>query len=176
MIHRSGTYGERVTFWTFSDPSEPALGRYMVTLLRRLGYRASLQILDENHYWPIVQNSNTKAQIGLSWWANDYPTPGAFFLPVLSCHSFAPRSPDNQNLAQYCNPATDRLMTRALDTQATNSPAANAQWVNVDRRVTGQAPWVPLFTQRWTGFVSRRVGNYQYNPEWAVLLDQLWVR
>ena len=24
--------------------------------------------------------------------------------------------------------------------------------------------------------VSRRVGNYQYNPQWGVLLDQLWVR
>ena len=24
--------------------------------------------------------------------------------------------------------------------------------------------------------VSRRTGNYQVNPEWGVLLDQLWVR
>ncbi len=25
-------------------------------------------------------------------------------------------------------------------------------------------------------FVSRRVGNYQHNPQWGVLLDQLWVK
>jgi hypothetical protein len=27
-----------------------------------------------------------------------------------------------------------------------------------------------------TTLVSRRVGNYQYNPQWGPLLDQLWVR
>jgi ABC-type transport system substrate-binding protein len=176
MIARSGTYGEHVTFWTYSDPSEPALGQYMVKLLRQLGYRASLRIVNGNRYWGIVGNSNTKAQVGLSWWYIDYPTPGGFFLPVLSCHSFAPHSTDNQNLAEYCNPAFDRLMTRALNTQATNPAAANLQWVNIDRRVSQAAPWVPLFTQRWTGFVSKRVRNYQYDPEWAVLLAQLWVR
>ncbi len=26
------------------------------------------------------------------------------------------------------------------------------------------------------GTVSRRMGNYVYNPAWGVLLDQLWVR
>jgi hypothetical protein len=35
---------------------------------------------------------------------------------------------------------------------------------------------VPLFTP-WSGdLVSQRVGNYQYNPGWGILLDQLWVR
>jgi hypothetical protein len=28
---------------------------------------------------------------------------------------------------------------------------------------------------RRTEFVSTRVGNYQYNPQWGGLLDQLWV-
>ena len=31
-------------------------------------------------------------------------------------------------------------------------------------------------THRQMEFVSKRVGNYQYNPHWGVLLDQLWVR
>jgi hypothetical protein len=26
------------------------------------------------------------------------------------------------------------------------------------------------------GFVSKRVGNYQYNPQFGVLIDQVWVR
>jgi len=25
-------------------------------------------------------------------------------------------------------------------------------------------------------FVSKRVGNFEYHPEWGVLLDQLWVK
>jgi hypothetical protein len=25
-------------------------------------------------------------------------------------------------------------------------------------------------------FVSKRVGNYQFHPQWGLLLDQLWVK
>ena len=33
-----------------------------------------------------------------------------------------------------------------------------------------------LVTPSITDFISQRVGNYQYNPQLGVLLDQLWVR
>jgi hypothetical protein len=35
---------------------------------------------------------------------------------------------------------------------------------------------VNLVTPSITDFISHRVGNYQYNPQLGVLLDQLWVR
>jgi len=35
---------------------------------------------------------------------------------------------------------------------------------------------VPLLNRKQVDFVSRRVGNYQYSPQWGMLLDQLWVR
>jgi hypothetical protein len=35
---------------------------------------------------------------------------------------------------------------------------------------------VPISNQLGSVFVSRRVGNYQYNPQWGILVDQLWVR
>ena len=39
-------------------------------------------------------------------------------------------------------------------------------------------PWVPLFTPRFSDFVSARVGNYEVNTyaSSTALLDQLWVR
>lgn len=51
MVARSGTYGEHVTFWTYSNPGEPALGRYFVKVLRELGYRASLRVVPGDRYW-----------------------------------------------------------------------------------------------------------------------------
>ena len=39
-----------------------------------------------------------------------------------------------------------------------------------------QAPWVPLLSIRHVNFVSKRVGNYQFNPVMFALLDQMWVR
>jgi peptide/nickel transport system substrate-binding protein len=35
---------------------------------------------------------------------------------------------------------------------------------------------VPLLNPKQVDFVSRRVGDYQYSPQWGVLLDRLWVR
>jgi peptide/nickel transport system substrate-binding protein len=35
---------------------------------------------------------------------------------------------------------------------------------------------IPLVNPKRVDFLSRRVGNYQYNPQWGILLDQLWVR
>jgi hypothetical protein len=35
---------------------------------------------------------------------------------------------------------------------------------------------VPTYNSKWIGLVSKRVGNYQFHPEWGVLFDQLWVR
>jgi hypothetical protein len=33
-----------------------------------------------------------------------------------------------------------------------------------------------MSNRRNVDFVSKRVGNHQYNPQWGVLLDQLWVK
>ena len=33
-----------------------------------------------------------------------------------------------------------------------------------------------MYNVKVTDFVSRRVGNYQYNPQWGALLDQMWVK
>jgi peptide/nickel transport system substrate-binding protein len=60
--------------------------------------------------------------------------------------------------------------------QTSDPRRAEALWHTIDREVADQAPMVFLENERGLDFVSRRVGNYQYNPQWHVLLDQLWVR
>jgi hypothetical protein len=45
----------------------------------------------------------------------------------------------------------------------------------IDRELTDQAPWVPLFTPSLPDLTSARVRNYTDNNG-TVLIDQLWVR
>jgi len=45
----------------------------------------------------------------------------------------------------------------------------------VDRKVTDLAFWAPLVNEG-TRFVSARLGNYQFHPQWGILLDQAWVQ
>jgi hypothetical protein len=46
----------------------------------------------------------------------------------------------------------------------------------LDRRLTDLAIRLPTVTANETDLISSRVGNYQYNPAWGALVDQLWVR
>ena len=62
------------------------------------------------------------------------------------------------------------------DRQANDPAAAGPLWADIDRSIVDKAPWVPTHTSKGLSFVSKRVGNYHYNPEWGVLLNQLWVR
>jgi hypothetical protein len=70
-----------------------------------------------------------------------------------------------------------RRSVRAEHRMAVDDPRpADAAWSRVDRRLTDRAAVVPLTNLRWADVVSPRLGNYQYNPQQGVLLDQAWVR
>jgi peptide/nickel transport system substrate-binding protein len=60
--------------------------------------------------------------------------------------------------------------------QATDARAANALWARIDRDLTDEAPWLFLYNNKQADFVSSRVGNFQYNLHYGILLDQLWVK
>ena len=84
--------------------------------------------------------------------------------------------PRQSNLAGFCDPGADRLIRRAGELEATDQAAASRLWSTIDRRIIDQAPWIPLVDLRSNELVSRRLGNYTYNPQIGFLIDQAWVR
>ncbi len=81
----------------------------------------------------------------------------------------------NSNFAEFCDSSIDAKVARARALQTTEPQAASELWARIDREITDQAPWVALYNTKSADFVSERVGNFQYNPQWGVLVDQLWV-
>jgi peptide/nickel transport system substrate-binding protein len=152
----------------------------MASLLDSLGFRARVKAIppnpDVSAYFAKVGDSRVRAQIGFGGWGADYPSAAGFIPPLLSCAAFMPASPRNANLSEFCNPSIDAQMARAKVLQAQNPPAATLLWQRIERELLAQAPLVPTTTRRNVDFISKRVGNYQYNPQWGVLLDQLWVK
>jgi peptide/nickel transport system substrate-binding protein len=65
---------------------------------------------------------------------------------------------------------------RAQALEPTAPGSANEAWAAIDRQITNQAPWLPLYNPRLNIATSSRVGNYQYHPFFGLLLDRLWVR
>ena len=180
LVRRSGTLGDKVTVVT--DPMQaqmpgPAAGPYLVSVLRQIGYRASQRAIpNPGTYWNTIDNSRNHIQIGEFRWAQDYPAPWDFFGLLFSCHSFFPGNPANLNDSEFCDPGIEAQYRQALAAQARSPNATRLLWANIDRTITGQAPWVPLYNQRALVVLSARVGNYQFHPLWGLLIDQLWVR
>jgi len=178
LVRASHTRGMKVTVLVpHPDATTPTteIGAAIVSVLNRLGYRASLEVLDTITPGPLG-DSRARAQIGWFTWFTDFPAPSDSIRPLLSCRSFAPGDPGNLNFSEFCDPKIDTQIRRAEELQTSNAGAAGDAWSRVDRRLVDQAPWVPLYNPRTLTVLSQRVGNYQYHPFWRVLLDQLWIR
>ena len=166
--------------WTLSRIRQR--GEYMASLLRSIGFRADVKAINPGRTGPIsyftaVADPRNRAQIGYGGWFADYPSAAGFIPPLLSCAGYVPTSPETStNLTGFCDPLIDAKMARATALQATNPPAATLLWQQIERELLAQAPLVPTDNRRNGDFLSKRVGNYQYNPQWGVLLSQLWVR
>jgi peptide/nickel transport system substrate-binding protein len=92
-----------------------ATGRYLVSVLDQVGYRASLQvIIGSSAYNRRFYDSRQRAQIGWFSWYQDYPAPSDFIGPLLTCQSFVPASPGNLNAAEFCNQRIDAQVKQAL--------------------------------------------------------------
>lgn len=164
LIKSSGTSGQAVVVWAFSDYVAEA--RYVVALLSRLGYRASLHYVPNDATYFADLATAPAVQAGVFGWFGDALAVDA--LSVVGC-DFVP------NPAHFCDHAIDRHLRRLANQEPAN-PAGTADLAEgLDRAITDQAPWVPLFTPTYADLCSTRVGNYQAQGGQA-LLDQLWVR
>ena len=172
LVARSGTRGKRVR--VLVGPDRAQLGPYFVSLLRQLGYRAELRPSDS--YFEDAADPRKRAQIGELTWFEDFPGPANFFAPIFSCAAYTPKQPaTNSNISEFCDQSLDRKAAQAAALQLTDPIAAADAWAKVDRALVNSAPLVPLYTPVRADFVSRRVGNYQYNGQFGALLDQLWL-
>jgi YVTN family beta-propeller protein len=174
LVRASHTSGRRVTVWWPTFLARPA-GDQVVRTLVALGYRARLKLVaDSQKYFSALGDPKRRIQAGGDGWLADYTSSYAFFAPLLTCASS--RATDSTNNAFFCDVRIDRHIARAHELQTTDPAAANVDWAKVDREVVDQAPWLFLDNPRSSALVSARVGNFQWNPQWGVLLDQLWVR
>ena len=168
LVAASGTRGEQVTVW--GTPSDYAVQngtvRYVVGVLRRLGYRGSAHIV-QPEYFDRHPEAFRHIQVTPPGWADS--TPANFFAAWLTCAA-------SYNHRWFCEPVVDRGVRRAQALEATDPRAAAALWARLDRLVTDQAAWVPLVNPRAIDFLSARVRNYQHNPAAGLVADQLVVR
>ena len=184
LVARSGTRGAQIRVVLPSDrPFGRPLGRYLQRLLASLGWRPAVSFRPIDNPGPdglLGYEGDSRHRVQLAWgpWAADVPLASAFLEPLLSCRSFVPAArTGNRNLSEFCDPALDRLMTRAQQLEANNPGAANRLWQQIERRIIDESPVVPTGSQFVLNYTSRQLRNWQWWPYiQAGIEDQWWVR
>jgi peptide/nickel transport system substrate-binding protein len=169
LVAASGTRGVLVTVW--EPKRHRGEARLATALLRSLGYRTHMKRVSDAVYYNPKKgplNPNSRAQAGLFPWSADLPAASNYFGVLFS------RS--TPNFPHFCDRGIDKQIERALALQSRDSYLANRLWARIDRAVVDEAPVAPLYTVKEVDIASRRVGNFQYNPQWGVLFGQLWLR
>jgi peptide/nickel transport system substrate-binding protein len=178
LVDASGTKGQKVTIIATPDETSKAIDLYFVSLLRKLGYDAGIKTLSAGVQYSYVQDSRNKAQLSFSYWYPDYTSASNFMTTVVGCDGFHPASTSSPNLSEFCDKSIQAKTEAALKTAQTDQEAANEQWAEIDKATTDQAPLVSLFVANRLDFVSKRIGNFQFNPSVTgqFMIDQAWVK
>jgi peptide/nickel transport system substrate-binding protein len=173
LVRKSGTDGARVTLMLQSDRPR-GIGQELVASLRAIGYHARLEYLNLNKVFFSPPSFYSRIQAGWLGWGADYVAPAQIIPYIVECS--LPPGPNSGNFGRFCNPGLDAKIASALREQPVNPGLASQDWTAIDRETVNQAADVPLDNLLNSDFVARRVGDYEYNPQWGMLVDQLWVR
>jgi ABC-type transport system substrate-binding protein/class 3 adenylate cyclase/sugar lactone lactonase YvrE len=188
LVAASGTAGTHVRLWVPS--AHRNLGRYVKGVLEDLEYRVTLRSSFQpskrfgkeyedakgdpfrRYFIRLGRGAMSEPegpQIAWGGWVADYPAASDFIEPLFSCASAA-------NSGRICDRALERKIKRAARLEQDDPLRANRLWADLDHEITNEALWVPLHNTYASDLVSKRVGNYQFNPQLGVLLSQIWVR
>lgn len=176
LVKESGTAGQKVTIVSEDTPISRSVGVYLQSVLTDLGYQTSLKALSTNVQFTYLSNSNNNVQIGVTAWYQDYPAASDFLNVLLSCASFHPGSDSSVNISGFCDQDIDAKMQLAMTTSITDPKKANEIWAEVDKDVIDKSPWAVMVNPKHIDFVSKRVGNYQFNPQIYWMVYQSWVK
>jgi peptide/nickel transport system substrate-binding protein len=177
LVKQSGTAGDTVVVNDTNDQVGTALAEQMVKDLQSIGYKATTQLLTASNQYPFVQNSANSSKWNVAWsaWYQDYPAPSDFLNVLLGCGTIHKNSDASPNIAEFCDPAINKLITQAEAAGSSNPTEAASLWTQVDHMDTQQAPWVDLYNPKQIDFLAKNVHGYVWNPQWYILIDQLWL-
>jgi peptide/nickel transport system substrate-binding protein len=161
LARASRTRGAAVTVATL-DELKPFASLVSVTL-SELGYRPSIRTFSPS------ANSFGANNAVLIGWFKDFPAASDFISVLFTCRA-------QINYSNFCDHTIDAKVRRASAQQSSDPAAASALWAQIDRELVKRAVAVPLFTTQAVTLLSKRTRNYEFGPQWGVLLDQLWVR
>jgi len=176
LVEESGTKGQKVTVIVEDTAVSKSIGVYLQSVLKEIGYDSEVKPISPNIQFTYIQNTNNKVQMSVSQWYQDYPAASDFLYILFGCESFKEGSDSSINISGFCDQAINKKMKDALALGVTDQDGANKMWAEVDKEVTDAAPMAAMFTPKHVDFVSKRLGNFQFNSQFYWMVSQSWVQ
>ena len=176
LVEESGTQGQKVTIIAEDKAVSKSIGVYLQSVLNELGYVAEVKPISPNIQFTYIQNTNNKVQMSITQWYQDYPAASDFLNILFGCASFTEGSDSSINVSGFCDKDVDAKMQAALALGVTDQDGANKMWAEIDKAITDKAPMAALFTPKHLDFVSKRLGNFQFNSQYYWMITQSWVQ
>jgi len=153
LVRESGYQGKKVFVWNHDVAADLPFTEYLVSVLRKLGFRAREMVVTVSNYWTTLSDEKTRAQIGFADWFQDYPHPLDWF-GLLDGRTIAPTH--NSNYANFDVGWVNRDI-ESLTRQSRLNSRVDDEWATLDRKVMRLAPWAPFLNRDQTDFFSSRV-------------------
>ena len=178
LVAASGTRGAHITVWDTEQPEQSlAEGRIAVAALKTA--RLPTPPCTRSPTLRISHTPATRATTRRSSTAAGAPTTRPPTTSSGNSPATTSSPPTDRPQPTKASSATRRSTNRWRTPPPSRPPTRRPRTPSgrrLDRELTDRAILLPTVTPDETDLLSRRVGNYQYNPVWGPLLDQLWVQ
>jgi peptide/nickel transport system substrate-binding protein len=163
LMAESGVKDKEITVWTDTRNPNPEVGAYYEGVLKELGFKTELKVVNADNYFTVLGNLSTpNLDTGWSDWFEDYPHPNDFFDILLNGESIQPTNNENfsQSNVKPLNEKINKLAGEQL------GPQQETEYAELDEEFMKEAAWAPYGTETLTLFVSENVNleSVIWNP------------
>ncbi len=153
-------FNQTLTFTSADQDDSKKITTSLIADMKEIGIKVEPKFEQSEAFFKDTGKPNA-IQIGEIGWFQDFPDPTDFINPILSCGSAVD---GGANAAFYCNKDIDAAELKA---RGIPDPTARlAAYQDIEKKIMADAPWVPLYNQLNTDFISVKAGGYFYHPVW----------
>jgi peptide/nickel transport system substrate-binding protein len=147
---------ENLDFVVGKDNDYPTKAQALQAALAKANIKVNIRVLDTDAYEAETsQAKDATYDLTLSSWQPDFPSANANIQPLFASSEIGG---GGYNLSRYSNPDVDKLIEAA---QSEVDPAAAAKkWAELDKKILGDSPVVPLIYTRNSFLRGSKVANF----------------
>ncbi len=163
LISDAGLAGSKVTVWSETRSPRQEYCAYLADLLNKLGFKASLKVIQDSVYFQTIGNQSLYPQIGFADWSQDFPNPSDFYLLLSKAGIQAVNS---ENFGNVNDPKIESQLATLQQVPAAQLSSSTSGWQSVDKYVASQAYVAVYGYETAPKFTSTRVNfdSAVFNP------------